>query len=386
MYSAVIVGAGPVGCLTALGLAKQGWQVTLVEKLACLEGEIPASYDNRQLALTQANVAWLLEQSLLPELSAYLTPILRIHTSAQDGFGVMEMSAEEQGVSALGYTLAMDQLGHLLFATIAKFPNIQFYDDVNLLSLTQEENTVKVQAVCRDEQVGWQADYLFAGDGVNSWVRSVLGIGQSRHDYDHGLMTAVATLQTPHHHLAIERFTADGPTALLPMAGTHLAKVVLSYPLADKAQIQAESLVTLAEKINHNLGKQLGRVVAIHDVRHYLAMDARPDRIVEQRVLLLGNAAHTQHPVAGQGLNLGIRDVIALLAWSSEPDVSQLSALAQVRQQDHQRVMRFTSGLNHLFTHPSAFVRRASGFGIGLLQACTPLKKLVTRVAMGSSH
>ncbi len=385
MHSAVIVGAGPVGCLTALGLSKQGWQVTIVEKLACPEGELPTSYDNRQLALSEANVAWLLEQSLLPNLSAYLTPILRIHTSAKDGFGLMEMSAEELGVPALGYTIAMDQLGCLMFEAMAQCANIQFYDEVSLLSLSQDEGSVDLQAVRHGEPMSWQADYVFAADGVNSWVRSALGIGQSRHDYDHLLMTAVATLQTPHHHLAIERFTASGPTALLPMAGTHLAKVVFSYPVVDKAQIQAESLVSLTESINQNLGKQLGRVVAIHDVKHYQAMDARPERILEQRVLLLGNAAHTQHPVAGQGLNLGIRDVIALLAWSSDPDVGQLSVLAQARQQDHQRVMRFTSGLNHLFTHPSTLIRQASGFGIGLLQACSPLKKLVTRVAMGRS-
>lgn len=383
MNSAMVIGAGPVGCLTALGLAKLGWKVRLIEKLTCPDNELPSSYDDRQLALSEANVSWLQASGLLPNLMAHLTPMLSIHTSAQDGFGVMVMSAQEQGVPALGYSIGMDQLGVLLFAEVHRAGNITLCDGVTLMSLSQDDQAVSLQTVQNAQAETWQADYLFACDGMNSWVRSTLGIGQSRYDYDHGLMTAIATLQNPHQYRAVERFTAQGPTALLPMSGTHLAKVVFSYPLAEKEQVQSANTAWLTAQINHQLGRTLGTVVAIHGVKHYTAVDMRADHILDRRCVLLGNSAHTQHPVAGQGLNLGFRDVIAVLDWAQDPRSVRLALLAQTRQQDHQRIMGFTAGLNRLFTHPSVLVRRISGVGVGVLQACLPLKKLVTRVAMG---
>ncbi len=382
MNAAIIVGAGAVGSLTALALAKRGWQVTVIEKLACSGTELPASYDDRQLALSHSSATWL-NDTLLPNLIAKMTPILRIHTSAQQGFGVMLMDHCEQDVPALGYTISLTQLGEMLFTAMTQQTNITLVDQVDLSHLTQDMQQVSLQGSRLGMNLSWQADYLFAADGADSWVRHQLGIGHRRHDYAHRLMTAVATLAAPHQHLAIERFTPQGPTALLPMLGTHQAKLVFSYPLAEKAEIEGSDLNRLTQLANHQLGKQLGNLVGIHHPRHYAAADILPDHIIDQRCLLIGNAAHTQHPVAGQGLNLGIRDVMGLADWAIEPSLAGLSALAQMRLQDHQRTTRLTAGLNQLFTHPSQLVRQASSVGIALLQACSPIKKMITRVAMG---
>ncbi len=382
--SALVVGAGPVGALTALGLSQQGWQVTLLEKEALPTQNLPSSYDNRQLALTPQSVDWLTQTLSLTDLTAKLTPITHIHTSSKGHCGSMLMTAEQQGVSALGYTIAQRALGEVIFAQL-KQTEIQFITGVQLDSLTQSNEQVILTGGVGDEPAPrtWQADRLFAADGAHSWIRNQLAIGSETRHYAHQLMTCIGTLSEPHQQGAVERFTPSGPTAMLPLADPYQVKLVYCYDLADIDQVTQMDESALIERVNAQLGKALPQVAAVSEVTHYPLVEVKPERIQSGRVLLMGNAAHTQHPVAGQGLNLGIRDVQAVIAWSQHADEQAWVAMADARLKDHRRIMRATHGLVTLFSHPQPLVRGIASAGLTLLNIMTPLKKRITRMAMG---
>lgn len=383
-HTALVVGAGPVGALTALGLWQHGWQVTLLEKEPLTANSLPSSYDNRQLALTPQSVTWLTHTLRLTELAAQLTPITHIHTSSKGHFGSMLMTAEQQGVPALGYTIAQRALGEVIFAALAQ-TQVQLINDIQLDSLTQTNEHVTLTGTRSDdtEPQQWQAERLFAADGAQSWVRNRLAIVSETRHYPHQLMTCIGTLTEPHQQNAVERFTPSGPTAMLPLADPYQVKLVYCYDVADIALVTGMDQDALVERVNAQLGKALPQIAAVSEVFHYPLVEVKPEKIQSGRVLLIGNAAHTQHPVAGQGLNLGIRDVQAVVAWSNNADENAWLEMAEGRLTDHRRIMRATHGLVTLFSHPQALVRGVASVGLQLLNVITPLKKRITRMAMG---
>jgi len=368
--------------LLALTLDQLGWQVTLLEKHP-LTGGLPPSYDHRQIALTAGSVDWLRQQLWTSELIQVLTPIHRIHSSSQGNFGILTMTHEEMEVDALGYTLSQAQLGEHLFTELAT-RNITCIGNIQLSQLHQTAQQVHLAwRTATGDCQGQQADYLFAADGAHSWIRSALNIPTQDIHYPHALMTAVAQLSAPHHHQAIERFTAQGPSALLPMTDPYQAKVVYCYPNELSDEMQQLTDCELTDCVNQQLGHQLGRISHLSAIAHYPLKEIRAQQIQVKRCLLVGNAAHTQHPVAGQGLNLGIRDVIAVSDWAENPNLLSWQTLSKQRTQDHQQTMNFTHGLIQLFAHKRPLVRQVASLGMSLLSALPPIKRRITRMAMG---
>jgi len=380
-HTALIVGAGPVGALLALTLNQRGWQVTLIEQHDFSLG-LPKSYDSRQLALTAGSIDWLKQTMLLPELLTELTPILSIHSSSQGNLGSLTMTHNEMKVAALGYTLSQQTLGEHLFAALAN-TSVQLIGGIKLEKIHQTATHVHLSGSKGEQTHHWQANHLFAADGAHSWVRQQLNIDTQTRHYPHQLMTAIATLAQPHQHLAVERFTAQGPTALLPMKADNQAKVVYCYPSEDSETTQALETNELLHRVNHQLGRKLGNVTQLEAIQHYALVEIRANEIQQGRCLLMGNAAHTQHPVAGQGLNLGIRDIAAVYNWAEDADTLAWFDLANTRSHDHKHTMNFTHGLVTLFSHPSQLVRTAASAGMGLLAFVRPLKHRITRMAMG---
>lgn len=377
--SVLVVGAGPVGMLAALIMARSGWQVTLVERQTM--SPLSDVFDDRQLALTYASVAWINRCGLLPELEQHLVPITRIHTSSQGMLGQVMMRHDELSVPALGYTLSQRQLGLLLRQALNDCPELTLLDQFHAQTLTQQAGQVELQGERLAQSHQLQADLLLASDGAHSWVRRTLGIGEHSNEYDHHLLTAAGTLSDPHQGLAVERFTPQGPTALLPRDHDRGVKVVYCYSRDDMPDLNDTQ--QLLGRINHQLGRQLGRVVHVEQVRHYPLLRIRADQLLMGRCLLLGNAAHTQHPVAGQGLNLGIRDVQALANWARESDINQLPALASERQQDHASTMQFTHLLASGYARQDLPSRLLGAAAITLVSTCRPLKQRLARLAMG---
>lgn len=407
----LIVGAGPVGLILAIGLAKQGIKSIVIEKqsLSFTQEQTDNAFDGRVLALSHGSIKTLQKLGIWESLSAEATPIKQVHVSQKGHLGVVTMTAQEMQVPALGYSIQGRFLGQTLWQTAKQCPQITLLDQSTLESFTQlssseapeapEAFAVTAQIATPEGQLGVQSHSLVGADGTDSAVRKGLGLQLIEKDYDaFGVLAQIETREHP-QGLAFERFTPEGPMALLPMAG-HFHKAVWVCPREQKDAIMGLSNEAFLEQFSARMGERLGGFVSVSKRFVYPLKETSLSRISEGCVVLMGNAAHTQHPVAAQGLNLGISDIAAFLQTlekqteTFDRPVKLSNALllsewietyAQERQAYHQKIMGLTDGLIQLFEHASPLVGHARGLGLMAMQAIPIFKQRLAKLAMGAS-
>ncbi|MGA7949582.1 MAG: FAD-dependent monooxygenase [Thiobacillaceae bacterium] len=371
-----IVGAGPVGAVCALAL-KQGGLDPLVLEARTADKPL---HDRRTLALSHGS------RQILQRLGVWAclhepTPITAIHVSHKGGLGRALLTAREEAVPALGYVLS--------------------YGDLNLaLQQALQANQVNVRfgAPVAEVAPGAESANLIVGGEQPCRLATRLAVvadggrGEqappAKFKRDYGQIAVVAEVKTerPHLNLAYERFTPDGPIALLPK-GEGYALVWVNAPEQAERIAGLEDGAFLAALQQH-FGYRQGRFVqAGPRARFPLRLDWRgPGR--QARVVRIGNAAQTLHPVAGQGFNLGLRDAFELarlLTDTADGDPGQsvvLSKFASARRTDALGGIAFTDFLVRSFSTDLAPVRHARGLGLMVLQACPPLKHFVVRRMM----
>ncbi len=384
---AVISGGGPVGLMLALGLAQQGRTVTLVEALPEEKVDTEGSFDGRVLALTLGSQEVLERLEIWQALKPFVEPILHVHVSQQGYLGLTKIHAEELRVPALGFSVTARDLGRVLWQAVSAQKNIEVLRPAKVTYFQQEQGEVQVEIALagEEEPIHQSAKLLVGADGTQSQVRKVLGLPIEEKAYHaYGIIAKIETEQPP-QGWSFERFTEEGPVALLPMGG-HANKAVLVCPeakLETYMQMDDESyMAAFAEK----MGERLGRFTKVSERVAYPLKESYVPQMTEGRAVLMGNASHTQHPVAAQGLNLGIRDIEVFLdGVQSEQDIGRpllLETYAQKRREDHEKVMGMTDGLIQVFQHPSPIVGHLRGLGMMAIQAVPPLKKRFARFAM----
>lgn len=397
-----IQGAGPVGLILALALAKANYQVALIEKQ--LEPQKPfdhSSFDGRVLALTLGSKQFLDQLGLANLLASVTTSIQKVHVSQQGYLGLTQLSAEDLGVAQLGVSIQAQDLGRVLWQAVEQQSAIEVYTGVEVQWLEQTDQRVNLVLGALNEasevsgdslsSLRVQATCLIGADGSESPVRQLLGLPLERKDYGAMAILAKITTELPHHNGSYERFTPEGPVALLPMA-THDHKAVY---VCDREQAQALLALSDTEYMaafSAKMGERLGRFTAISSRVAYPLFETYAPEIRSGRVVLMGNAAHTQHPVAAQGLNLGIRDIADFIdvmtpLRDKEQDLSAwnaaLDGYCQSRQVDHQATLGMTDGLIQLFQAKSPVIGHLRGLGLMALDNLPRLKKRFARKAMG---
>ena len=413
----LISGAGPVGLILAIGLARKGHEVIVAEKFtpdfAKKTEQEDNAFDGRVLALSQGSVDVLNEYGIWPALSELSTPIKKVHVSQKGYLGLTTISSEELEVNALGYSVQGWDLGAQLWQLAESHDKVQLLSKVEFdrFSQSTETETTKTESskafsvvsVLKDTQtdsmIEVQSHCLIGADGTDSQVRK--GLGFELHTKDYGAFGILARIETRNEHqgLAFERFTSQGPMALLPMADK-FHKAVWVCSADDKDRILAMDDETFMQAFSARMGERFGGFVSVSKRLAYPLKETSLEHISKDCVLLMGNAAHTQHPVAAQGLNLGIKDVSefidALNAFEQEfnrpVDLSNQDILSELiaeyavnQQKQHHKVMGMTDGLIQIFEHPSPIVGHARGLGLAALQILPPLKKRFARFAMGKS-
>ena len=387
-YDLLIIGGGLVGASLACALDSLGLRIGLVEAAPLTVSAHP-SYDDRTLALAQGTRRIFQTLGLWEALAA--TPIRRIHISERGSPGFAHLDSREEGVEALGYVIEARQVGAAL---LARLPNLR---GVELLCPARLETVaVEPQAACatlrlgEDRLVECRARLLVAADGAQSPVREQLGVAALRWDYGQQAVIANVTPTLPHENVAYERFTGDGPLALLPMSANRCA-VVCTVNTADAAAVMALDDAAFIRLLQERFGDRLGRLQRVGRRNAYPLFLLKAREHARQRVALIGNAAHTLHPIAGQGFNLGIRDVAALAeviadAWRSGADIGDLSILqryADWRRWDQRRTLAFTDALNRLFANPLGPVRIARNLGLLAFDRLPLIKHEFARQTMG---
>ena len=387
-YDVIIAGGGMVGASLAVALSGLGLDIAVVEA-APVEAPDQPSYDARATAVSLGSRRIFDTLGIWPQVMGSATPIEQIHISDRGNFGFTRIGAREQGVEALGYVLENRCLGGALWARLAALPDVSVYCPARLKTATAGSANVRVEITAPDRHV-LEGRLLVAADGARSTVRELLGVSSATWDYRQTAVVANVSPEKPHDHVAYERFTRSGPLALLPMSDGR-CNVVWSIDSERKDEIMTlgshDFLALLQTEFGHRLG-------ALHKVgaRHaYPLLLIRSAQSGVARVVFVGNAARSLHPIAGQGFNLGLRDVAALgeviadgAADGHDPGSPPvLESYAAWRRDDQRRAIVFTDGLVRLFTNPLRSVTFARNLGLLSLDVFPPAKRALARHSMG---
>ncbi|RUO68433.1 2-octaprenyl-6-methoxyphenyl hydroxylase [Idiomarina ramblicola] len=373
-----IAGGGLVGALTGLMLAQQrpDWHIVVCEPRA--EGP-PA--DKRIIALAAASAQRLQSLGVLDSIDT--TPIKHIHISDRGFAGAAELHAEHEQVEALGRVVAASGLVNNLYLNCQKQTNLEWLSGVRLESLQQQRKHVELSL---DNGQKLLAQLLIGADGQNSRVREQLGLESDVYDYGQFGCIATLDLEQPLDGWAYERFTDAGPIALLPMQGKQ-ASLVWSFTEAQREAAEQWSEKEFLRHCQQAFGYRAGIFSGVSKRVFYPLILRRAKRSVHHRSVIIGNASHALHPIAGQGFNLGLRDTEELcesLATTDDPgSFKALQRYEQSRERDYQAIIKLTDGLVRGFSNqylPTVIGRNSA---LMLLQHCTPLKSAFARLTMG---
>ena len=390
-YDILIVGGGLVGASLVRALQGRGLRIAVVESVQ-FETRTEAGYDDRAIALAHGTQRIFDGLGLWNDLADDATPIHRIHVSDRGHCGFTRMDREEEGLPALGYVVPARVLGQVLGDVARAAEGVDLYCPATLAELNLEADVAIATLVMDDATRMLTARLVVAADGAGSVVRDRLGIPVTDRDYGQTAVIANITPQLPHRHVAFERFTDTGPMALLPMSADRCA-VVWTVDSRETEAVMGLSDSEFLRRLQDRFGYRLGRFERVGRRQAYPLRLVTAKESVRHRLALVGNAAHTLHPIAGQGFNLGVRDIAVLaevlvdaLAEGGDPgELAVLSRYEAWRHADHQRVTAFTDGLAHLFTLPLPALGMARAAGMLALDLLPPAKRLLTRLTMGRS-
>ena len=346
----LIVGGGLVGASLAIALDAAGIAATLVEAAAPRAGSQP-SYDERNLALSRATVNGLNAIGVWRHAAAAATPIRHIHVSRAGEFGSARMEASKQGVDALGWTLPARELGAALQRRLDECTRLVRLAPATLTALERCPRGWRAQITDVDGNHSIETGLLVGADGTESFVRNALGIDVERHDYAQTLFVCTVTPEHAHANRAWERFTDEGPIALLPLAEGRCGLVLtVDAKLTDAvAALDDDGYSELAQR---RFGWRLGKLSRPGKRHPYAIQRVAASQIIAPRAALVGNAAQTVHPIGAQGFNLGLRDALTLaemVANADDPGAAELLArYAARREPDREGTMTMSHGLVQL--------------------------------------
>ena len=394
----IIVGGGMVGLSLALMLAKANIAVKLLEAIKYPNYDdanlapYHSSFDARNSALSRRSVQIYQELGLWHALQAHATPILEVHITEQGSFGKARLKAEQEKVESFGQVIENAWLGRVLLTEVRKQPLIELIDGVQVTSLMQDSDQALIEAIRGEEHLSLQAKLVIAADGRDSFCRKALGIGASEHDYDQ--VAIVTTVQTskPHNHVGFERFSHLGPLALLPLPGEYRRSVVWPVKKGTEGEwLGDENDQHFLDALQETYGDRAGKFQKTGKRFSFPLSQVLAEKQAVGRVVLMGNAAHTIHPVAGQGFNLCMRDAYVLVRYLTEQlaqsdDIGQpsmLLAYEQARLTDQQRVIKFCDSVVRGFSNQNPILKFIRNTGLLAFDTIPGIKPLVANYAMG---
>ncbi|GAB6043264.1 2-octaprenyl-6-methoxyphenyl hydroxylase [Endothiovibrio diazotrophicus] len=387
-YDIVIIGGGMVGASLARALAGQPLSIAMVEATP-LDSAAQPSYDDRVLALSWGARRILETMGVWRHLRDGATPIETIHVSQKGRFGSALLEAAEENVEALGYVAEARVLGAALHRALQGQQNLETFCPARAVAVEPGEEGSRVEIELGDGvRRDLHARLVVAVDGTHSRVRDqFLAIPTTVRDYGQTALIANVTPERPHRNVAYERFTGSGPVAVLPMSLNRCA-IVWTHTHEAAAEVLALDDAAFLARLQERFGHRLGRLIKAGERHAYPLALIRAERQIDHRAVVIGNAAHTLHPIAGQGFNLCLRDVALLaelLAEGGDPGVGERLARYEAgRIKDQDRVIGFSDGLLRLFTNPWPPLAHARGAGLAAFDLCPPLKHLFARQNMGT--
>ncbi|MDD7805817.1 MAG: 2-octaprenyl-6-methoxyphenyl hydroxylase [Endozoicomonas sp. (ex Botrylloides leachii)] len=405
-YDVLIIGGGLVGATLACALEPlaclQGLKIAIVEPRPVDQPQSrPPSFDARSSALSYGTIQAYEKLGLWSSLAGHAESIKQVHVSDRGHFGMTRLSHKKEGVPALGYVIDNFKLGEVLLDRLRcyrKKQTLTLYSPAEVTQLNPTAGSMLVTLLdSTKKQHDIKASLVVLADGGRSGLMAQIGIIRDTHDYGQHALIANITTDKPHEGVAYERFSRNGPMALLPKKSLIDKPEASLYGLVwtlsedeinDVISMKASAVI---KKLQDSFGYRAGRFLQIgHRDSYPLIMGIAREQI-RPNLVVLGNAAHTVHPVAGQGYNLAIRDVMSLantikaavIDRASVGDLHRLMTYLQKQEADQKRVVAFCDNLINAFSKnklPTVMARNMCLLG---LDFSSQLKSHFTKAAMG---
>ena len=380
-FDVLILGGGLVGSSLACALEGRGLRIGLVE--ASLPSAAPPGFDERKLALAAASVNALSALGVLGELSV-LSPVRRIHVSRAGDFGAVRLDARDSGRDSFGGVISASELGAALERKLLGLRDLRILRPNTVTGVEAREDFVTVRLQAGECGKSVTTRLLVAADGTRSFARAAVGIGVEEHDYQQVLMVCSIAADRSADDTAYERFTEQGPVALLPMGRDYGAICTVST-------VEAEAVAALDDAaytsyFQQRFGWRAGKMERVGRRSMYPLVRVLAQRLVARRTVLVGNAAQTIHPIGAQGFNLGLRDALTLAQMLDDGDpgsAAHLACYAQARHEDRERTLAFSDGLARLTSNPSFPMHLIRSFGLLALSHLPGLSAPLVAGAMG---
>ena len=391
-YDLVIVGGGMVGISLALLLAQQRhqWKILLLEAHPFQKSASP-SFDARSTALSWSSRKIFEAAGLWSALESRASEINKIHVSDRGHMGLTRIDAEEAGVEALGYVVENHWIGEVLLDKLAAV-DVDILAPAKVASIQPLKNGMRLTLEETEQSI--EASLVVIADGANSKTAQKIGIHSHRQPYGQQGIIANIELEKPHEGVAYERFTEAGPMAMLPLTnhrGSSRCALVWTQTEQRASELMAASDEEFLSALQDCFGYRLGVLKLVGERHTYpLALTTSTEQ-VRRNLVVLGNAAHSLHPVAGQGFNLSLRDVAVLAdvlgsARTAGEDFSSLQTLENYQQQqlaDQQNTLMFSDNLPKLFSQPSSAIALGRNSGLLMMDLIPPLRSRFARFGMG---
>ena len=354
-FDIVIVGSGMIGTSLALALAPLDLNIAIIESVKAKVSKHP-SFDDRSTALSRSTQRMLTAMDLWDQIIVASSPIKHIHVSDKGRFGFSHIDAKEQGVEALGYVVINRVLGEILNSSLLSKNNVSIFCPAQVQSINFSKDTIVTKATSENDTFSLSSKLIVAADGANSSVREMMGIEVIKNDYAQRAVIGNLVTEKPLLNRAFERFTPQGPLAILPIVGDR-AGFIWTVNEDNASRITSLDDDSFLDEIQEEFGFRLGTFLHVGIRSNYPLVLSKASRLTVPRGVLVGNSAHGLHPVSGQGFNLGMRDVAALseciadnLSRTNDPGNREiLDRYANWRRADQKKLVYFTDSLVRLF-------------------------------------